>query len=669
MHHSIIEKLKLFFIFLVTSFQNIFSKINISKFRLSSLHISVFKNKSLRFRFIFSIMAAVFIIYVTLSVIILKKMYSESVSSAETIIESQSQKYANALTADLNSYLNQTIGIANVFNTSQQLDANTRKNIFRQTLYQTIGTLPDVMATWLNIQLFDIDPKWGKDYGRMRYTYYKVGIDSGFQVDIIDTAGHNYDGDYYKIRKKGIAEISEPYYDFYGHDSTRHLLMTSICVPLFYPEGTYWGMVGVDLNLDRFNSFLPRFCKYKNSFSMLLSSNGCIVQHVDTTYNSKKLSEIMPQTLGKSDILDSIASGRSFTLTTAIDGEEYYLAFTSVTLNKQINPWSLAIAVPVSSIKSESNKTLLFSIIILIIGFALLFVLTFILTNFLAKPLQDSISFAKRLGEGDLSANIDIGKHDELGQLAESLKLMALHLSHMVNEVDKGAEILSKTAKSLSTSSKSLLSASYSQYDTTEKVNKSIETIVEYIQKNTEMSQSAETVSKEAGKKIKSSVRQSVKAITSMHFIGEKMGSINNISLETNILALNAAVEAARAGEHGRGFSIVASEVRKLAENSRKVSDEIANLLCQAQTDTENAGNMLDLTILEIEKNASLINQILSSNMTQYNNLDSINKAMQNLNDVTRQNNDQAKRMAVFSDEIEKQSERLKLLLNKFKSV
>ena len=55
--------------------------------------------------------------------------------------------------------------------------------------------------------------------------------------------------------------------------------------------------------------------------------------------------------------------------------------------------------------------------------------------------------------------------------------------------------------------------------------------------------------------------------------------------------------------------------------------------------------------------------------MTQYNNLDSINKAMQNLNDVTRQNNDQAKRMAVFSDEIEKQSERLKQLLNKFKSV
>lgn len=638
-----------------------------NKYRFPKFKISLFSGKSIRFRFIASVLISALVIYSLIGIFLINRIRQESIISAKSIADSYSREYANLMTAELNAYLNLTIGLAEVFQSNLELPVNTRLLIYKNSLKFTIDNSPDLLAVWLNVQLSSIDSSWHNDFGRRRFTYYNIGNENGFQEDFLDRKGHNTEGDYYKIRQKGIIEFSEPYFDTYGHDSSKFYLMTSICVPLFATNKQFIGLAGVDLDLLKLKPYAKKLSIFENSFSIIVSNGGTIVVHPDTSNNGKLIHEIYKKDDLKNNISQKVSNGIPLAYEGLIDSHKYYFSFAPITLSHHSNPWAIAVIVPMKSIYSTTNKTLMLSIIITILGLGLLLIFTYSLTNKLVKPLEESISFAQEIGKGNLTTHILYRTKDELGHLAETLEKMADKLKEMVKGISVGSELLSDTAKSLSGSSKQLLTASYHQYDTSEQVNKSISNLLDYIRKNTEYSLKAEQVSKEAGKKIKQSVSMSIKAVTSMNYIAEKITGINDISLQTNILALNAAVEAARAGEHGRGFAVVAAEVRRLAERSRSSVDEITGLLYQCQNDSDAAGNMLDKTIPEIENNAFLINSILKSNNDQNNSIEEINQALGKLNEITKQNNNNAKRIAVFSEEIEEQANKLRELINKFK--
>ena len=92
--------------------------------------------------------------------------------------------------------------------------------------------------------------------------------------------------------------------------------------------------------------------------------------------------------------------------------------------------------------------------------------------------------------------------------------------------------------------------------------------------------------------------------------IGQIVDTVSSIADQTNLLALNAAIEAARAGEAGRGFSVVAEEVRKLAEQSQVATEEIKERISGIQTDTDAAVNAMEQGTVEVERGTQAIREV-----------------------------------------------------------
>ena len=266
----------------------------------------------------------------------------------------------------------------------------------------------------------------------------------------------------------------------------------------------------------------------------------------------------------------------------------------------------------------------------------------------ITKPVDEMLEAAKRIAKGDLSVVIDNDSKDEIGQLSFEIKTMVSNLHDLIKEVQDSSAKVSSTADNISSSSDEVTSASDQIASTVSEISngaksqaskidevtramidmtQTVQEVATNAQKAAEGANESNVLSQDVGKftedlslkmvDIQNAVNESSEVIRELDGkskqIGEIVSLITNIADQTNLLALNAAIEAARAGEHGRGFAVVADEVRKLAEGSGTAAKQIADLISDIQTGTNDAVISMQHGTEEVASGAESLDQTVGS--------------------------------------------------------